>query len=153
MDTERLSMISGQTVCKGSDVKSRRGITLRQFWLENNLDHLKCVENNEKTCRWGSLLQIYSYRKLHNGDNSWEKKPSGDVWKCIHTSPDGLRFGSWFLIAFHGFIDCSIDKGSGTFTHLFCVVLNDGTLLWGDTNLDFNEMIIIFFVSPSTSFG
>lgn len=31
-------MISGQTVCKGSDVKSRRGITLRQFCLENNLE-------------------------------------------------------------------------------------------------------------------
>ena len=56
MDTERLSMISGQTVCKGSDVKSRRGITLRQFWLENNLDHLKCVENNEKNMQMESLV-------------------------------------------------------------------------------------------------
>lgn len=32
------------------------------------------------------------------------------MWKCIHTSPDFLRFGIRFLIAFHGFIDCSIDK-------------------------------------------
>ena len=93
-------MISGQTVCKGSDVKSRRGITLRQFWLENNLDHLKCVENNEKTCRWGALLQIYSYRN-YTTEITHERKNHpvmcGNVsirhriFRVLRAMPDGIN--------------------------------------------------------------
>ncbi len=59
------------------------------------------------------------------------EKSSGDVWKCIHTSPDFLRFGIRFLIAFHGFIDCSIDKGSSTFTHLFSSLMTASRMCIG----------------------
>ena len=118
-----------------------------------SLDHLKCVENNEKTCRWGALLQIYSYRKLHNGDNSWEKKSSGDVWKCIHTSPD-------FYVS--GFYSWSRFMASAIALLIKAVALSPIFSAWslmmvrffgGDMNLDFNETIIIFFVRSSTSFG
>ena len=96
-----ITLISGQKVSvprqyTGNSLKSLdlsgKG-ELHSSVLDQSLDHLKCVENNEKTCRWGALLQIHSYRKLHNGDNSLEKKSSGDVWKCIHMSPDFLCFG------------------------------------------------------------
>ena len=69
------------------------------------------------------------------------------MWKCIHTSPDFLRFGVRFFISLHGFIDGSIDKGSCTFTHCISVILNDGTLLWGNTNFYFNESIIVFLIN------
>lgn len=57
------------------------------------------------------------------------------------------------FISFHSFVDSTIDECSCAFSHGSSVSLNDGTLLWSDTDFDFNETVVVFFVGSTASFG
>ena len=59
----------------------------------------------------------------------------------------------FFFISFHSFVDSTVDKSSCTFSHGSSVFLNDGTLLRSDTDFDFNETVIVFFIGSTASFG
>ena len=48
----------------------------------------------------------------------------------------------FLFILFQSFVDCTVDKCSCAFAHGSSVFLNDGTLLWSDTDFDFNETVM-----------
>ena len=64
-----------------------------------------------------------------------------------------LFFGFGVAIPFHRFIDGPVDKGRGAFPHAFRMILNDGSLLRGNADLDFNKTVVVLLICPSPGFG